>query len=121
MDGEDLASLLRRIGRFPEDRALEVARQTCAGLAAAHDRGVVHRDLKPANIMLDGNGRIRITDFGLAGTTGEILRAGTPAYMAPEQLAGRRSDAAATSTRSVSCSTRSSPDAAQSTDAIWRS
>src|SRR6187399_2218708 len=88
VDGEDLASLLRRIGRFPEDRAIEVARQMCAGLAAAHDRGVVHRDLKPANIMLDGNGRIRITDFGLAGAAGEALRAGTPAYMAPEQLGG---------------------------------
>ena len=67
VDGEDLSSLLRRIGRFPEDRALELARQICAGLAAAHERGVVHRDLKPANIMLDGNGRMRITDFGLAG------------------------------------------------------
>ena len=88
VDGEDLASLLRRIGRFPEDRAIELARQICAGLHAAHERDVVHRDLKPANIMLDAGGRIRITDFGLAGTAGETLRAGTPAYMAPEQLAG---------------------------------
>jgi hypothetical protein len=88
VDGEDLALLLRRIGRFPQDRAIELSRQICAGLAAAHDRGVVHRDLKPANIMLDANGRIRITDFGLAGATGEVLRAGTPAYMAPEQLSG---------------------------------
>ncbi len=88
VDGEDLASLLRRVGRFPQDRAIELARQICAGLAAAHDRGVVHRDLKPANIMLDGSGQIRITDFGLAGASGESIRAGTPAYMSPEQLAG---------------------------------
>ena len=88
MDGEDLGSLLRRIGRFPQERALEIARQICAGLAAAHERGVVHRDFKPANVMLDGTGKVRITDFGLAGVAGEALRAGTPAYMAPEQIAG---------------------------------
>ena len=54
IDGEDLAALLKRIGRFPEERATEIARQICAGLAAAHDCGVLHRDLKPANVMLDG-------------------------------------------------------------------
>ena len=88
VDGEDLASLLKRIGRFPQDRALEISRQICAGLAAAHERGVIHRDLKPANVMIDGTGKVRITDFGLAGASGETIRAGTPAYMAPEQLGG---------------------------------
>ena len=90
IDGEDLASLLRRIGRLPSDKALETAHQICAGLAAAHDCGLLHRDLKPANIMLDGRGRVRITDFGLAlsseDATGRKETAGTPAYMAPEQI-----------------------------------
>jgi serine/threonine-protein kinase len=90
VDGEDLSALLKRIGRFPEERATEIARQICAGLAAAHELGVLHRDLKPANIMLDADGRVRITDFGLAGLAGTFtdVRSGTPAYMAPEQLAG---------------------------------
>ena len=92
IDGEDLASLLRRIGRLPPDKALEIAHQLCAGLSAAHDVGLVHRDLKPANIMLDGRGHARITDFGLAvalsDSAGRQEPAGTPAYMAPEQRAG---------------------------------
>jgi serine/threonine-protein kinase len=93
VDGEDLASLLTRIGRLPPDKGAEVARQICAGLAAAHDRGVLHRDLKPANIMIDGRGHARLADFGLAAVAHEVRGraefAGTPAYMAPEQIEGR--------------------------------
>ncbi len=91
--GEELSSFMRRIGRIPQDKAVQIARQICAGLSAAHDVGVLHRDLKPANVMIDGDGNARITDFGLAGLAEEFgddeLVAGTPAYMAPEQLEGK--------------------------------
>src|SRR6202040_3823789 len=93
VDGEDLASLLRRIGRLPTDKGIEIARKLCAGLAAAHEKGVLHRDLKPGNVMLDSRGQVLLTDFGLAGLADQIsgpeVRNGTPQYMAPEQLAGK--------------------------------
>ena len=93
VDGEDLSTLLNRIGRLPGDKALEIARELCAGLAAAHDKGVLHRDLKPSNVMIDGRGRARITDFGLAVRVDEASGgrdlSGTPTYMAPEQFRGR--------------------------------
>jgi serine/threonine-protein kinase len=91
VDGEDLGSLLRRIGRLPVDKAVETARKLCAGLSAAHEKGVLHRDLKPANVMIDGRGQVIIMDFGLAGLAEQLqgdVRSGTPAYMSPEQLAG---------------------------------
>ncbi len=91
VDGEDLRSVLRRLGRPSREKALEIARQLCAGLAAAHEIGVLHRDLKSANVMIDGRGRARITDFGLASFAHEREgqgMAGTPTYMAPELFSG---------------------------------
>src|ERR1051325_10275116 len=87
VEGQDLAGVLRHAGRLAPGRVVEIAKQLCAGLHAAHSEGVLHRDLKPANILVDQHGRVRITDFGIAVPAGTLLAyaAGTPLYMAPEQ------------------------------------
>ncbi len=66
VEGEDLAHLIRREGRLPLARIVDLFRQICQGLAAAHEQGVVHRDLKPQNIIIDASGTVSLTDFGLA-------------------------------------------------------
>jgi serine/threonine protein kinase/tetratricopeptide (TPR) repeat protein len=98
VSGEDLKSLIHRIGALPIGKAVSIARQVGEGLAEAHRLGVVHRDLKPQNIMIDREGNARIMDFGIArslkakGITGGGVMIGTPEYMSPEQVDGKEAD-----------------------------
>ena len=98
LEGEELRSVLSHREPLPVTLALDIAAQVAEGLDYAHERHIVHRDIKPANIMIVRDGLVKITDFGIARMrtnevktmTGMIL--GSPKYMSPEQVAGKRAD-----------------------------
>jgi serine/threonine protein kinase len=97
VEGESLRSVLNRFGGLSTRKAIDLVGQICSGLKEAHAQGIVHRDLKPENVMIDGQGNVKIMDFGIARSMEAVTRltgsmVGTPAYMAPEQVAGKAVD-----------------------------
>src|SRR5215210_5356459 len=113
--GGDLKVFIDEEGFLPSDELAGLGSEVASGLAHAHEKGVIHRDIKPHNILMDGNGRPKLTDFGVARAldasqatrTGSYL--GTALYSPPEQLRGDGSRPRATSTRSASPSTTRRP------------
>jgi tetratricopeptide (TPR) repeat protein/predicted Ser/Thr protein kinase len=98
VEGTDLKKLIKERGKFTSSESIAIIKQVCAALDAAHSEGIVHRDLKPQNIMVQKNGRVVVTDFGIAHSedapsttaTGAVI--GTPEYMSPEQAKGKKVD-----------------------------
>src|SRR5262249_10838199 len=101
VEGTSLRARLSGKKRMPTSEALGIARQICEALVYMHAQGVVHRDLKPENVLLTADGKVKILDFGIAldesarrlTWTGLSNTIGTPNYVAPEQIGGRRGDA----------------------------
>ena len=97
IDGPSLAQLVEREGPLPLDRVLRLLREALSALAHAHGSGLVHRDIKPENMLIEPDGSLRITDFGLALALrgkfgGATSQSGTPQFASPEQLLGERVD-----------------------------
>ncbi len=130
VEGAPLSAVLARKRRLDPERVLDVVSQAALALGAAHRAGVVHRDVKPSNLVIRPDGMVKVTDFGIARTVGEVpqseigLVVGTAAYLSPEKSPAGRPRRQATSTRWGSSPTNALPAGGRSlprTRLRWRS